>query len=112
LESGELDTGPFQGRIVGLTAAGQRFQRVSGQAVIEAIGQATFGQLSEGERQFLAGTVANPLADESVNQEALNEMLRILRKAQEIQERDVQQQSERQGEELQNFRSRGFSTRQ
>ena len=109
LQTGELDTGPFDQVFARFTSAGQRFGQLSGEAVIEAIGSATFGALSEGEREFLRSTTIDLGAQEGVNIDELNRMLRIARKAQEIQRDEMQRLSAIEGDEISSFKERGFS---
>ena len=56
LESGELDTGFFIGQFPAVTTDAQLFEVFSGDQVLEKISSATFGALSEGEREFLRST--------------------------------------------------------
>lgn len=90
LQEGRLNTGIFQGVGAGLSPEGQRFRQLSGLEVLESVSKATFGALSEGERQFLAGTVINLFDDEQVNIENLQRMTEITEKIIEMEEKEFQ----------------------
>lgn len=82
LESGELETGPFAGRFPALTTNAQLFDAFSGENIIESISSATFGQLSEGERQFIATTNPNRRLTEEANIDIIKRKIRMIRGAQ------------------------------
>ena len=111
LEAGTLDTGPIAQVFSRFTSAGQRFGQLTGQAVIDAISSATFGQLSEGEREFLRTTTIDLGAQEDVNIETLRRMQEITRKALEIERKDLQRLQESESDELEQFRQQGLSIR-
>jgi hypothetical protein len=83
LKTGSLDTGPIIGRFPAISDQAQLFEAFSGQGIVEAIGQATFGALSEGEREFLSSTVFSRDKNEDVNIELLERAVDIVKGAQQ-----------------------------
>ena len=81
IESGDLQTGPIAGRLPALSSEAQTFDLISGEQAINKISSATFGQLSEGERKFIQGIVANRRLNEDVNIRELQQLRDILVKA-------------------------------
>ena len=87
-EAGKIQTGFFQGRapVQFMGPEDEEFQVFVGQRIIDAISSATFGQLSEGEREFLRTTVPNRTFTEEANKRIIRRRLEILRKAKAIEE--------------------------
>jgi hypothetical protein len=87
LRSGSVQTGMLQGRVPAtlMGPEDELFQVFSGREVVNAISSATFGALSEGEREFLQTTVPNRRLSEAANMRIIEERLRILRKAKDIE---------------------------
>lgn len=81
LESGDLKTGPFIGMTPALTTNAQLFEAWSGEQVLDRISEATFGALSEGEREFLASTVTGRGKTEEANIELIRRKIEILQDA-------------------------------
>lgn len=82
LEDGTLDTGPFIGRFPAVTTKAQLFEAFSGENTLALISEATFGALSEGEREFLVGTTIGRGKTEEANIKIMNDKIRMLRDAQ------------------------------
>ena len=81
LESGELDTGFFRGQLPALTTNEQLFEVFSGDQVLEKISQATFGALSEGEREFLRTTVSSRTKTPEANIKIIKDKIALLQEA-------------------------------
>ncbi len=81
-QQGKYQTGPILGpAATKFTTAGQDLSREQGKDVLKNISQATFGALSEGERQFLKGIGIDPIKNEESNIAYLNEKFTVLQKA-------------------------------
>ena len=78
MENDEFDTGPIVGRFPALTTEGQEFAVFSGEGIIDKISSATFGQLSEGEREFLQSTVPSRDKTEEANKRIIERRIQIL----------------------------------
>ncbi|MEM8714166.1 MAG: hypothetical protein AAGE92_00070 [Cyanobacteria bacterium P01_G01_bin.4] len=81
LESGELRTGPLRGQLPAFSTEAQLFDAWSGEQVLDRISEATFGALSEGEREFLRRTVTNRTNTPEANIRLIERKIEILRKA-------------------------------
>lgn len=81
LESGELDTGFFIGQFPAISTEAQLFEVFSGDQVLEKISSATFGALSEGEREFLRTTVTSRDKTPAANIAIIRRKIDILSKA-------------------------------
>lgn len=90
LKRGDFQTGPVIGQFPAVQTPGQEFDVFSGQGVIDAIGQATFGALSEGEREFLTTTVPSRDKTEEANIRIIERRLRILERARKRAEAKIQ----------------------
>ena len=90
LRAGRLKTGQiYQGKLSGFTPKGEDFNAFASQRVIDLISSATFGQLSEGEREFLSRVEFSLLKDEEINIQDLERYAQILDKAIEIETKDI-----------------------
>lgn len=106
IESGEFsdkgafgdDFGPVRGRVIPFTAAGQEFDALAGDFIIEKISSATFGQLSEGERKFLASTVPSRSNRDEANANIVRERLNILERERQRTEKRLESFGELSGE--------------
>lgn len=83
IESGQLQTGPIAGQFPALSDAAQKFDMITGKQIVNLISSATFGQLSEGERKFIAGIAASRKKNESVNLDELRQLRKLLKGASE-----------------------------
>lgn len=96
-QQGKYQTGPLAGRLPNISDSAQNLEREQGRDVLKNISSATFGALSEGERQFLKGIGIDPSKNEGSNISYLEERLSSLQKAkQRLQSRgpvSVTQQS-------------------
>lgn len=81
LESGELKTGFFRGQLPAIKTNEQLFDVFSGEQVLEKISSATFGALSEGEREFLRTTVSSRTKTPEANIEIIKRKIEILQNA-------------------------------
>lgn len=79
-KAGKYQTGPLAGRLPNWRTASQDLQREQGKDVIKAISSATFGALSEGERQFLRELGISENASEESNVNMLTERLEKLQR--------------------------------
>jgi hypothetical protein len=86
LKLGKYQTGPILGRTPAMTTNQQLFDVFSGEGVLNAISQATFGALSEGERQFLRTTVPSRDKTEEANMAIIERRIQILEKAKKIEQ--------------------------
>jgi hypothetical protein len=82
-ESGKYQTGPLAGKLPNVRTAAQDLQREQGKDVIKAISSATFGALSEGEREFLRTIGVSESATEESNMNMLTERLAKLKRTKE-----------------------------
>lgn len=90
LDDGRLDTGPLiDGATSSLTPVGQDFRSFANERVVDLIGSATFGALSEGEREFLSQISFSLQKDESINRKDLVRFVEILEKAKEIEQGEL-----------------------
>jgi len=89
IKSGRLKTGIIQGKFSRFTTAGERLQGLSGRQVIDLISEATFGQLSEGERKFLRDITFSLDRTEGFNLEELEKFQEIIDKVISIEESDA-----------------------
>lgn len=80
-QGGKYQTGPIAGRLPSLRDAAQNLEREQGRDVLKNISAATFGALSEGEREFLKGIGIDPNRNEGSNISYLEEKLSTLQKA-------------------------------
>jgi hypothetical protein len=82
-EQGKYQTGPLAGRLPAVRTAAQNLEREQGKDVIRNISSATFGALSEGEREFLRKLGISDTATEKSNIDYLQGRLRSLQVARE-----------------------------
>lgn len=80
-KSGKYQTGPLAGRLPNFRTSAQELAREQGKDVISAISSATFGALSEGEREFLRNLGVSENASEEANISLLEQRDRELRRA-------------------------------
>jgi hypothetical protein len=90
IKAGELKTGPLQGIASQFTSLGETLGSLSGRQVIDMISDATFGQLSEGERKFLADITFSGRRTEEFNIQELEKFKDIMDTIIEIESRDAE----------------------
>lgn len=83
LKSGEFKTGFFRGQLPAISTDAQLFDVFSGEQILERISEATFGALSEGEREFLKGTVSARTKTPQANIDIIERKIDILEKAEQ-----------------------------
>jgi hypothetical protein len=93
LENGELETGPLVGRFPAMSTNAQLFDAFSGENIIESISSATFGALSEGERQFIKSTNPNRTMTEEANLDIINRKIQVIKEAQDRARKKLGQES-------------------
>jgi hypothetical protein len=81
---GDFQTGPVAGFGPALTTAGQDLESYIGEDVLQRLSQATFGALSEGERDFLRRSGMNRQNTEAANISILERRLTSLENAKRI----------------------------
>jgi len=81
LERGEVSTGPIVGNLPPLTTNSQLFEAFSGKNIIASISEATFGSLSEGEREFIRTVNPNRKNTEEANMDIIRRKVEILERA-------------------------------
>lgn len=82
LKNNELETGPIAGRLPALSTNAQLFEAFSGENIIQSISSATFGALSEGERQFIKSTNPNRTLTEEANIDIIQRKIDMIKRAQ------------------------------
>jgi hypothetical protein len=82
-KAGKYQTGPLAGKLPNFRTSAQDLQREQGKDVIKAISSATFGALSEGEREFLRNLGISENASEESNINMLEQRLTQLQKTKE-----------------------------
>jgi hypothetical protein len=80
-EEGKYQTGPLAGRLPAMRTNAQNLRREAGKDVIRNISSATFGALSEGEREFLKNIGISENVTEESNVAYLDERLATLKRA-------------------------------
>jgi hypothetical protein len=81
---GDFQTGPIAGFGPAVTTAGQDLESYIGEDVLQRLSQATFGALSEGERDFLRRSGMNRQNTEAANISILERRLTSLENAKRI----------------------------
>lgn len=99
-ETGQLGSGPVEQFWRQFTPSGQGFSSFSGEQILNLISSATFGALSEGERNFLEGVTFNLGDDESVNIDKLKRAKRIVEGA---RKRAMEKMDRLEGNEFEGF---------
>jgi hypothetical protein len=79
--AGRYQTGPIAGRLPNVRTSAQELSREQGKDVIGAISSATFGALSEGEREFLRNIGISETATEEANISLLEQRKKELTRA-------------------------------
>jgi hypothetical protein len=90
LEAGKHQTGFFAGKMPAITENQQLFDVFTGEDVLQKISSATFGALSEGEREFLRQTVPSRDLSESANMSIIKRRLEILDRAMAMEKRRLE----------------------
>lgn len=107
-QNGKYQTGPFLGGLsTKYTTAGQDLAREAGKDVLKGISEATFGALSEGEREFIKTLGINPNSSEESNINLLTQRLQELQRTKQrlIQRPPIQVQKAKQGAAPKDFSS-------
>lgn len=97
-ENGMLDSGPIiDGKIAAFTPVGQDFAAFAGENVLNLISSATFGQLSEGEREFLRRISFSLEKDEDINVQDLERFIEVLEKSRDIETAELNRMQQTEG---------------